>query len=116
MSADTVHGDVQRIGVRRAEAGRVTHFTGGKSVAVVHGESEVGLGEAGEQALFDHRFSAADALLGGLADINKSSVPAVFILHQQGGGSDADRDVQIVAAGVHHRHFDAAVVMRSNVA
>ena len=116
VPADTVNGDVHRVRVRRAEAGRVVDFSGWKLVGVVDGKRKVRFGKAGEQAVFHHGSSPADTLLGGLTDIDKSAVPAVFIPRQQCSGSDADGHVQVVPTGMHHRNFNAAVVVGGDVA
>ena len=39
---------------------------------------EVGLGEAGEEPVLEHRPGAADRLLGGLADEDEGAAPAAF--------------------------------------
>src|SRR5208283_3790499 len=95
VAANSIHRNVYRIGIRRAEARCVADFAGRQSVAVVHRKNEVWLGKARKQAVFDHGLGATDTFLGRLSDIDKGSVPSVFILHQQGGGSDANRQVQI---------------------
>jgi hypothetical protein len=58
---------------------------------------------------------APNALFRGLSDIDKSAVPSVFIFHEQSGGPDTNRHVEVVSASVHHRHFDAAIIVCCDV-
>src|SRR5580704_288914 len=82
----------------------------------MHGKSEVRLRKTRKQSFLDHGCGAADTLFRRLTYIDKGSAPAVFILRQQSGGSDADRHVEIVSASVHHRDLSAAVIMGSDMA
>ena len=89
---------------------------GRRECRVVNRKRVVGFREAREEPVLEHGGRALDALLGRLADVDERAVPAVFILDEQGGGAHAGRHVQIVPAGVHHRNFDALIVVGGGVA
>ena len=79
-------------------------------------QGEVGLGEPGIKAVLEHRPGAVDGLLGGLADQDHGSRPAVAMVRQPAGGADEAGHVDVVAAGVHHADLAPGLVASLDLA
>ena len=97
----------------RAEPAVMPTVPGGEVGAVVEREGEVGLGEAREQPVGEHRRRAAASLLGRLADDHQRAAPAVSGRCASSRAAPIQHGhVHVVAAGVHDRHRLARVVLR----
>ena len=70
----------------------------------MQGQAEIRAREALEQPVLQHAERAADRLLGGLADEDHRAMPLVFDLPQHARRAHQPGHVDVVAAGVHHRH------------
>ncbi len=106
MRAYSVDGDVDAVGGAVHQRIGAAHGPGAHSRIDVEGERVIGPGEAGVEAVGEHRPGAADPLLGGLGDEQDRSAPPVLRGRQLAGGADQRGDVDVVAAGMHHRHFE----------
>src|SRR5215831_11790127 len=106
----SVDGDAQRVGGRVHVARRDPHLPGGEPVAGMQRNAHVRLREFVEEAIFYHSLGAGDGLFRGLAYHHQRSVPGVFALGHDGGGSVERCHVHIVPAGVHHANLAPAVV------
>ena len=73
-------------------------------------EGEVGLGEAREQAVVEHRLGAAERFFGRLGDEHQRALPLVLEVDQRLGGADPGGHVHVVAAGMRHGGLLAQVV------
>jgi hypothetical protein len=101
VAAAAAHQDAEAVGGGHHRAGahhgRAEVVAGGD----VQAEGDVGAG-AVEHAVGDHGVGAAEALLGRLKHQLDRAGDLVAVLHQHAGDADADGDVGVVAAGVHH--------------
>ena len=69
----------------------------------------VGFGEAGEQAVVQHRHGAKTDLFGGLGDHDQRTFPFGLAGRELAGCADPGGHVDVVAAGVHDAGFFARV-------
>ncbi len=73
-------------------------------------EDHVGLGEALEEAVVDHRVCSLRYLFRWLEDSQQRSPPRVASQREERGGAHQPSHVHVVAAGVHHRYrFSVAI-------
>ncbi len=88
VPAFAVDGDPQRIGIGLGIARRNADLAGCDSIFVMHGHTNVWFREFGKQPIIHHLSCAGDNLFRRLADQHESSVPGVFGLGHDSGGSE----------------------------
>ena len=79
----------------------------GRLVRHVQGQRVVRFREAGIESVGEHRGGAAEALLGRLHHEHHGAAPALAQRRKLPRRRQLRGDVHVVAAGVHHRRFDA---------
>ena len=82
----------------------------------MEGEGVGRLGEAGEQAVVEHRLGALAGLLGGLEDHHQGARPLALHRRQPPRGAEPGGHVGVVAAGVHHPALDPGDAGRPDLA
>ena len=102
VAADAGNLDVDAVDIRHHIAGTDAKLTSRKRGIVVQTDDMIGLGEAREQAVLDHAERAEADLLRGLSDHDQRALPVGLAGDEIARGSDPDRHVQVVPAGVHH--------------
>ena len=112
VPAPAVDRDGDPVGVGEREARRDADLAGRQPGAVVESDGEVGLRNALEEAIADHRQGPAAALLRGLPDEDERSAPAGLGPREQGGRADERGHVDVVPAGMHDRNGLAGLGLR----
>ena len=93
VPSTTVDGDVDGIGIGSREARCIANLACGEFSRIVHCDNVVRFRKAREEPIGQHGLRASNPLLRGLAHINESAMPAILVLRQQRGRSNADRHV-----------------------
>ena len=116
VPALAIDRDAQGIGIGKTVARANPDLPCRKLVAHVQGHGDVRLGETRHEAVVDHPLGAADGFLGGLTNQNESSVPGVFAVGHDRGGTEHRCHVHIVSAGVHDADIASGIVFRADFA
>ena len=107
VSADALHRDVHTVDIGQRIARRIADRPGGELRGIVESDCVVGLGEAGEQPVFQHRQRALAHLFSGLQDHHQRAAPFVLMVHQLLRCADPRGHMRVMPAGVHHAGFHA---------
>ncbi len=106
MGADAVDQDVDAVRGGSDEAGLDDDSSRRQLRGDMEGKRVIGSREACVEAVLDHQPGTADPLLGRLGDQHHRAAPALPEPNQLPRRADQRGDVNVVAAGVHHRRLD----------